>query len=212
MGGIDATDCEDALKEWQYSGHKPSLLLRSKAKQLGHFARVFLGLEYTAEQKLAYEATQEAHGRAVALRASTPAPPAVIQQTVADPAASGWCMARFKDIADAARSGEVAVMEFKPHSACIARFRKVMHAKKVPEHCEPTAAQLTVLQAYVGFGIWGPFANCIAQALRGSGLMFNADMELVTEQYKVHRASSIGRRVGKYSRLRLLYWELPTRR
>ena len=192
LGQIAAEEFESVITEWQYCGRRPSLLLRAKAKALGHFSRVYLGIEYTAEEKLAYEAKQEAHARAVALRAATPAAPAVIQQTAPEAASTSSRMARFRDIADASRSGEVAVMDFETQSGCIARYRKVMHGKKVPEHCEPTAMQLSVLQVllselnvpYVDFAIWGPYANRITQALRGSGLMFNTDMELVTEQFK----------------------------
>ena len=103
---------------------------------------MYRGLEYTAEAKLAYEAKQEEHARAVALRAATPAPPAIIQHNAPGPTVTSGRMARFRDIADSSRSGEVAVMDFDTESACIARYKKVMHAKKIPEHCEPTAAQL----------------------------------------------------------------------
>ena len=83
-------------------------------------------------------------------------------------------------------------MDFSTHAACMARYKQVMHTKRIPEHCEPTAAQLTVLQTlltelnvpYVDFAIWGPHANRITQALKGVGLTFNADMELVSEQFK----------------------------
>ena len=67
VGMIEASDYNEGLAEWTYQGRKPALLLRSKAKSLGHFARVFVGVEYTKEETLAYEAKKEAHSRAVAL-------------------------------------------------------------------------------------------------------------------------------------------------
>ena len=191
LGLISAEDYAEAVADWTLDGRKPSLMLRSKAKALGHFSRVFLGLEYTAEQRLQYEEKQEAHKRACALRAATPAPAQVVQ-TAAPAPAQGGRVARFKDIADASRTGEVSVLDEPSLQECFQRYLTVMHARTIPEAVEPSADQLTILQAllkeknipYVDFALWGPYAGRIQRALTGAGLRFDADMKLVQEQYK----------------------------
>ena len=191
LGLISADDYIEAVTEWTLDGRKPTLMLRSKAKALGHYARVFLGLEYTSEQRLQYEEKQEAHKRACALRAATPAPAQVVHTAAAAPVQGGR-VARFKDIADASRTGEVSVLDEPSLQECFQRYLTVMHARTIPEALEPSADQLTILQAllkernipYVDFALWGPYAGRIQRAMTGAGLRFDADMKLVQEQYK----------------------------
>ena len=193
IGMIDAADYNEAIVEWTIDGHRPPILLRSKAKSIGHLARVFLGREYTLEDNMAYDEKIAAHKRAVALRAAAPAATVVQAAAAAAPAPTANVRtAKFKDIADGMRAGEVAVLEPESHTECIDNYLRVMHAKRIPEAHEPTADQLSVLQAiikeqsvpYVDFAIWGPYANRISKALSGTGLLFDADLKLTTVQFK----------------------------
>ena len=191
VGMIDETDFTEALSEWTIDGVRPPLLLRSKAKMVGHLARVYMGKEYTVEQTMAYDAKVASHKRAVELRAAAPKQ-TIVQAT--DPAVTLAPVrtAKFRDIADDARAGEVAVIDPETHTECIDRYLKTMHAKRIPESHEPTADQLSVLQAllkeqsvpYTNFAIWGPYANRITKALSGTGLLlFDVDLKLTTVQF-----------------------------
>ena len=192
VGMIDETDYIEAIAEWVIDGHRPPLLLRAKVKSIGHLARVFLGREYTLEDTLAYDEKIASHKRALALKAAAPVTTVVQAATTAVAAAPARRMAKFKDIADASRAGEVEVFEPETHTECIDLYLKVMHAKRIPEAHEPTAEQLSVLQAiireqsvpYVDFAIWGPYANRITKALSGTGLLFDADFKLSNVQFK----------------------------
>lgn len=190
FGLIEAEDYSDELKEWTYGGKKPAVFLRSKSKALGHFSGIFVGSEYTKEQTMEYDALEQKHQRALALKAAIPARVQVQQQAVAQ--SSGGRIARFKDITDAARTGEVDVIDFTKHTEAIKRYKLVMHAKKVPENCEPSSEQLAILGAllkeqnipYVDFALRGPYARRIIKTMSGMGLAFSADGKLDSEQFK----------------------------
>lgn len=114
VGMIDEADFTEALSEWTIDGVRPPLLLRSKAKMVGHLSRVYMGKEYTVEQTLAYEATQASHKRAVELRAATPKQ-TIVQASEPAVTSAPVRIAKFKDIADDARAGEVAVIDPETH-------------------------------------------------------------------------------------------------
>ena len=39
--------------------------------------------------------------------------------------------------------------KYDAHAAAVEHYKRVMHAKWIPEHCEPTAEQLTILMALI---------------------------------------------------------------
>ena len=78
LGLITKEDFETELNEWTVNDRKPPLSFRSKAKVMATLARVYMGLDYTPEQQLAWKdkeaADEREHQRMLERKAATPAP------------------------------------------------------------------------------------------------------------------------------------------
>ncbi len=65
FGAITEADYTAELADWEFAGRRPSLALRTRARQAGHAARVFLGIDYTVHQRLAAEKAEVDHQREI---------------------------------------------------------------------------------------------------------------------------------------------------
>ena len=125
---IQADDYDAELLEFTFNGKKAPLSFRTKAKLLANLARVAFGLDYTPEQKLAWEEKRQAEEAEQQAR--------VAQQTVQlaaaiPPAPSSGRKVNMR-IALQERSDEVEPISFDMMEAARDRYLEKMHTKRIP--------------------------------------------------------------------------------
>ena len=196
IAAVTKAEFEDELANFKVADKRPSLAVRTRAKQTGHAARVFGGTEYSIYQvqeraeaeaahaakllELKAQAEVETAKAAATAAAATTAPPPV----AATPAPVGRTV-RLKDIVDVCRHDEAVVIAASAMDDARQHYRKMMHGP-VPQADMPTAEQLTALQVLlkegvapaVDFGIWGPYAGRIMRALTFRGMILGDDLSL----------------------------------
>jgi hypothetical protein len=192
FGSVPKEEYEAELAGWKVDGVKPNLATRNRARQAGHAARVFLSIDMTIEQAFQSKEREEARRKAeIDWYASQPPPSAIVpQQVLTAPPATN--MVTFKDVADVTRTDEVRRFSFEDESVAIDHYLKKMSARRVPEECEPSAAQLAVLDAilkekgvpFVDFAIWGPHGIRAAKAISYSGLVLGPDGTLIKQEMR----------------------------
>jgi hypothetical protein len=191
VGLISKSDYEQEIETWSDGGVRPSLVIRSKAKQIGLFARCAIGLDYTPEVSLAWNqfearriSQQDARVAVATASAQARAVSPAVQPTVGKKVS-------YK-IAIQERTVEVAVLSFQDCEIARRGYLKKMHTKSIPIECMPTAQQLSVLGGillensapYVDFAIFGPFGGRVKKALSHKGLNFSASGSLVPEEFR----------------------------
>lgn len=81
FGSVPKTDFEEELTTWQHNVGRPPLAARSRAKQAGHAARGFLGIDYTVAEERACDHEQVAYQRDMEWRAAQ-APPVALASVI----------------------------------------------------------------------------------------------------------------------------------
>lgn len=101
---------------------------------------------------------------------------------MAAPNATSADTVRLKDIADVTRNDAAKRFTSEQESGTIEHYKKKMHTRRIPEECEPSAAQLGVLNQLleeggapgVDFGLWGPHEKRTAKALSYQALVLES--------------------------------------
>ena len=112
LGAVPIEDYLEEVASWKHEDLRPALAYRRRAKQLGHAARVFTGVDYTAAESRDYQAKQEAHRREMEWYAAQPQP---VHQAASIPAPSAAAVSKgrmvaLKDVVDSSRPDEVEAM------------------------------------------------------------------------------------------------------
>jgi hypothetical protein len=197
FGAIPEADYVAELTEWLFDGRRPALALRTRARQAGHAARVFLGIDYTVQQRMAEDKAEVDHNREIEwYRAQpgvvVPSQPTGVTPGTAVPGVPPSRLVNFRDISDSGRSDQVAVLDFTAMEDMRAHYKKVTLSRRgPPDGMEPTAEQMSTLCAllretsapYTDFALWGPNGNRTLRKILSTGLMFAADGTLQRLSY-----------------------------
>ena len=140
---IESADYEAELLDFTFQGRKAPLAFRTKAKLLANLARVAFGLDYTPEQKLAWEEKRQAEEAEQQERVAQQA----VQLAATLPTAPTSGRKVNMRIALQERSGEVEPISFDTMEAACDRYLAKMHTKRIPCEGEPKPDQLTTLMA-----------------------------------------------------------------
>ena len=145
LGTVPVADLNEELATWTINEARPSLALRNRARQAGHAARVFIGVDWTLAQTQEHERAELEHKREMEWYAAQAPPPPVVGSAPPTPLAPvptgpvGRTV-NFSDVADAARKDDIKVLtvpamdEMRDHYISVTRNR---HGP--PDNCEPTA-------------------------------------------------------------------------
>jgi hypothetical protein len=186
---IDAIEFNQEIDEWAPDGNRPPLAFRSKAKCVGQFCRIALGLEYTPEQNRQWEEAEAKrlidHQRQLQLAVSGGPGQAMPLQSASSKKVS-------LKIAVQERSDETPVMAFEEVERARKAYLSKMHTKVIPMDDAPTAEQLSVLAVilaercspYVDFAVFGPFGNRVRKAMSHKGLVFGPNGTLIMEEFR----------------------------
>jgi hypothetical protein len=197
FGAIPEADYVAELAEWLFDGRRPALALRTRARQAGHAARVFLGIDYTVHQQKAMNQAEVDHNREIEWYRAQPgagssAQPLVGTPVPAVPTGPPSRLVNFRDISDSGRSDQVAVLDFAAMEDMRTHYKKVTLSRRgPPDGMEPTAEQMSTLCAllretsapYTDFALWGPNGNRTLRKILSTGLMFGPDGTLQRLSY-----------------------------
>lgn len=93
FGTVPEAEYLEELANWEFDGTRSPLAQRKRAKQFGHAARVFAGLDYTIEETKRYEREQEAHRNGMEWYRAQPV-------VIVPPSAPKGRMVELKDVVD----------------------------------------------------------------------------------------------------------------
>lgn len=147
---IVASDYITEVESWQHSGRRPSLMLRSKAKQAGHAARVYTGVDWALGQVRAHQQAEADHRREMewytAQPAAAPSPAPPVPTQAAEPAPPAPRRIRLSDVIDTGRSNEADVIAYAEMDRMRELYKTVIPNRRgPPESAEHTMEQMSGL-------------------------------------------------------------------
>ena len=194
IGSVPKSEYEEAVSHWSFQKEdkdgelvitKPGIGMISKAKRLGHAARVYSGMEYTAAQQSDIDWRNWEHDKEMERLQATPV------SAPAAPPISGEAPRRYqrsvliKDVADTGRnSDEVPIVSGDFIDELLATYRRLAGSNaNPPEEYEPSPEQISVLYAfkqskenlYVDFNKFGPNGSRTLKKGHEAGLLPDAN-------------------------------------